>query len=818
MNSELGIGSQSSLAGVDNTLDNFFKGGGSAGAGSGTGRSKVRVKGPRKGRNDAIGTASGTKRKRDVASASKSGATSVKASPTKKSRLQLSGAKGAVKGKQAGLAAPVEHINDDDASPYKRTKTGIRLKGKERRALDDVTIALQNSPRRRATTSNTAASTHRSPVRRGFSKRPHPTSPTNKGKEDATRLVDIEDEDESDSASEDAENDLPKRLRAPDFINTKTPHRTFKERLRGAAPLPTPPSSSVPPKRTLVTSNSDAKKRIVHTPFTVSSAIMKQDYPTPVSIAVPRLKLLPGEVDASASRNRIPALNLQQESDSSLTSLSSSSPVCSQVESQVDKEDGDEHNEIITKDITSREVVSSRKVTVDKEKSKMYTVIPSSQTQYIHYSPTKKRTYDFLGLNALSRSHRHEPSNSEMVVIPCSQSTSSSSPASSSQVVYASPRLTRKPAPLMTKKLARNVLNLVVPTSQEDEVEISILDEKISSSGSDQVVRCSVETSMVTMKKIKSREHRKKQPDLHEAKPSHGDAKLGGAVTTSQPTQFRFMNTMLADLDRLTEEARLGIVTPSQVLSRPPQERFILNQSPRTRKAEKKKMREISGDTNDKGEAGVMQSSMTEPDASQWDEDPFTLTNEAYARHLGLALINGMSYASESRSERSSAKDAMIPSTMSSCTQSSSTQLDSDEEDPFPTLPPAAVPTSTAESTAERNVVDRMLNVGVEEAFSSQTVPDSQEESFPFPVQETNASQSQIESVSTLDVVRCLNDSEFGLGVRGTGAAGRSVMRFRRRDDEREAEESGNEGEEEETMPSAVRDFLAIFSDSGSQS
>ncbi|KAL5488397.1 hypothetical protein ACEPAI_6505 [Sanghuangporus weigelae] len=867
MNSGLGTGSQSLLAGVDNTLDNFFKSGDSSGASSG--RSKVGVKGPGKGgsgRSDATGTSSGTKRKRDVNFASKFGGTSVKASPTKKSRLQLSGAKGAVKDKQAKLAAPVERKDVDDTSCYGRTNTGVGMKEKERRALDDVTTVLQNSPRKRTTTSGIAASAHRSPARKGFLKRPHPASPssrasTKKGRGAAIRLVDMEDEDESDAGSGDAENDVPLRLRAPNFVNTKTPHRMFKDRLRGPAPLPTPPSSSIPPRRILATdehkhnslasseitrqkAGNNAKKGIVHTPFTVSSTIVKQDYPTPASIAVPRLKLLPGGVEASASRNRIPAPNLQQESDSSLTSLSSSSPVCSQVESQVVKEDGDKHDEIIA----SRQVVSSRKDREDKakDKAKMYTVIPSSQTQYIHYSPTKKRTYDFLGLNALPRSHRHEPTNSEMVVIPCSQTTLSSSPASSSQAVYMSPRTTRKPAPLITKKVAGTAINLVVPTSQEDEDEISILDERISSSDS---VQCSVNVDGHDEENQKQRsvllficadrysyiptfwivrippradnssnpksEQRKEQSNLNETKPSHDDTKEKDRQAT--PTsQFRFINAMLADLDRLTEEARLGIVTASQVLSRP-------RSQSRRREVEKRNDGEES-DVDDAREALVMQSSMTEPDASQRDEDPFTLTNEAYARHLGLARINGTSHASESRSERSSAKDATTSPAGGSCTQSSSTQPDSDEEDPFPTLPPAIVPTSTAESTAERTVVDRMLDVGVEEAFSSQTVPDSQDESFPFPERETeerSASlllQSQVESVSTLDVVRCLNDSEFCFGVRGMGAAGRSVMRFRRRDDKREAEESGNEGEEEETMPSAVRDFLAIFSQSESHS
>ncbi|OCB84364.1 hypothetical protein A7U60_g8348 [Sanghuangporus baumii] len=489
--------------------------------------------------------------------------------------------------------------------------------------------------------------------------------------------------------------------------------------------------------------------------------------------------------------------------------------------------------------------------------AKMYTVIPSSQTQYIHYSPTKKRTYDFLGLNSLPRSHRHKPSNSEMVVIPCSQTTSSSSPASSSQVVYASPRVTRKPVPL---KVAGNVLNLVVPTSQEDEDEISILDRRISSKGSSQVAKYPVnvdghDEENQTWRSVllflcadyysynpafwifriplyadnssnPKSEQRKEQSNLHEAKPLHDGAKEKDrqATPTSQLTQIRFMTAMLADLDRLTEEARLGIVTPSQVLFRPAQEKVILNQSPRSREAEKRKMHEVSGDVDVAREALMVQSSMTEPDASQWDEDPFTLTNEAYARHLGLARIGGTSHASESRSERSSAKDAIILSAMSSCTQSSSTQPDSDEEDPFPTLPPAAVLTSTAESAAERNVVDRMLGVDVEEALSSQTLPDSQEESFPSPVterKERNASlqwQSQVGSISTLDVVRCLNDSQFSFGVRGRGSTGRSGTRFRRWGDEREGEEREGADEEEETMPSAVRDFLAIFSQSESQS
>ncbi|KAL5508591.1 hypothetical protein ACEPAH_6210 [Sanghuangporus vaninii] len=850
MNSGLGTESQSLLAGVDNTLDNFFKRGNSAGAGSG--RIKAGEKGSRKdgsGRRDATGTASGAKRKRDVVSASKAGATSVKASPTKKSRLQRSEVKGAVNNKQAKLVTSIEPKDDDGASPLKGIKTGIGMKRKERKALDDVTIVLQNSPRRRATTSSTTAFTHSSPARKTGLRCSHPASPSSrasikKGSGAATRSIDIEDEDESDSGSEDAENDVPLRLRAPEFVNTKTPHRTFKDRLRGAVPLPTPPSSSVPPRRTLATDEhkhispasseimrqNDAKRRVVHTPSMFSSTTGKQGYPTPASIAVPRLRLLPGDAEASASRSRIPAPNLQQESDSSLTSLSSSSPGCSQIESRVDEEDGDEHDEIITKDITSEEAAPSRKDREDK--AKMYTVIPSSQTQYIHYSPTKKRTYDFFGLNSFPRSHQHQPSNSEMVVIPCSQTTSPSSPASSSQIVYASPRVMRNPAPLMMKKVVGTMINLVVPSSQEDEDEISILDGRMSSKGLSQAVKCPVNVDSHDEENQKQRipphtdnssnpkpEQRKEQSNPHESKPLHDDAKEKDrqAMPASQLTQIRFMNAMLDDLDRLPEEARLGIVTPSQVLSRPAPEKVILDQSPRSREAEKRRTHQVSGGVDDAREALMMQqSSMTEPDASQWDEDPFTLTNEAYAKHLGLARINGSSHASESRSERRCAKDTITSPAGGSCTQSSSTQPDSDEEDPFPTLPAAVVPTSTAESTAERTVVDRMLDVDNEEALSSQTLPDSQKESFPSPVRETNASQSQVGSVSTLDVVRCLNDSEFSFGVRSWGSTGRSGTRWR--GDGRGAEEREDADEEEETMPSAVRDFLAIFSQSESQS
>lgn len=324
-----------------------------------------------------------------------------------------------------------------------------------------------------------------------------------------------------------------------------------------------------------------------------------------------------------------------------------------------------------------------------------------------------------------------------------------------------------------------------------------------------------------------------------------GEKEVSSGSVQFQSTQIRAFNAMLDDLDRLAEETRLNTTTASQVLSR----RSVKAPSPERSRSQTQPSQESHRDEHetDQYEEGkqitstrshlTMQSSITEPDSSQWHEDPFAPTNEAYLRHRGVkpyiseAPQPTDTHSDNSDLEKQKGKEEAGISTND--TQSSATQADSDDEDPFPMLPPAptaAPPTSTEESTADRRAVDNLLSSSQEHASGSYqgspVHPQYTTSCRYYPTTPQRAqSQSETESESENEPMPDIGslDDQFDMrlltprGVRRAVVGERGASRFRRRDDRSFVLADGDMEESQgvsdpESIPSVVRDFLNMFS------
>ncbi|EJD00796.1 uncharacterized protein FOMMEDRAFT_21303, partial [Fomitiporia mediterranea MF3/22] len=209
-----------------------------------------------------------------------------------------------------------------------------------------------------------------------------------------------------------------------------------------------------------------------------------------------------------------------------------------------------------------------------------------------------------------------------------------------------------------------------------------------------------------------------------------------------------------------------------------------------------------------------MQSSVTEPDSSQWGEDPFSLTNEAYARHLGLRVSRpSTNAATTSRRHREWENAEGLPLSQPTCTQSSATQPDSDEEDPFPTLPPPPAPPSTAETISHKGAGGSQAQSETESETENEdedcgngddvdgatSMPDitSPDDIFDFRLLSPREVRRVVESGMRF---RRLGQSSFVLRSSSRGEEGQD-------EDEGEGGVRGeSEGEEEgESMPNTVR-------------
>lgn len=451
MSSRLRERSQNWLVGQDDTLDNFFS------SSASSFKSKRQA-----------GTSASLKRKRAGDASTRKNASSSKkvTEEALEKRAKLHGTKD-TNFRQSSIIDSVQAVRRDESN-------SSGSKGKARAALDDVTTYLQNSPHRRSVKNN-----------RHMKQSLFRTSPSRR-KGNIERNEDGRFVEDSLTEEDDDDDDTPLRLRSPKA--KQTPSHASKSgvyRMKGA--LPTPPASSAPDSgRTYVNRRDSspistlplAEKNneallLAKTPFTFTCGLSKQSYPTPSSVAVPRLSFaLPGT-------EKLPAPSLDMDSDSSLASLSSSSSAASASPSAPQAEiDEDVEERVAENDNNGHEEPP-------KNKSKPFAFVPSSQTQYIHYSPTRKnkggRTIEFPDVQF------KQPS---LTMIPSSQSQLSQSlilPAGS-QSSHFSPRITRKPVPLFTHGLLppspskdgqgkpqSAALNFVVPTSQEDEMEISLL-------------------------------------------------------------------------------------------------------------------------------------------------------------------------------------------------------------------------------------------------------------------------------------------------------------------------------------------------------
>lgn len=365
--------------------------------------------------------------------------------------------------RQSSIVDAVQSVRKDGLPLPVKDPNALGSKGKARAALDDVTTSLQNSPRRRSVKNNRHM------------------------KQSLFRASTTKFVEDSLSEEEDDDDDTPMRLRFPKA--KQTPSRASKsdaDLMKGT--LPTPPTSSAAdsgrrayvngrdssPISTLPLGRQKNNEALLlsKTPFTFSCAPSKQSYPTPSSVVVPRLSFaLPGT-------EKLPAPSLDLDSDSSLTSLSRSSSATLASPSASQAEIDEDVEELVAENDNGHKEPP-------KNKSKPFAIVPSSQTQYIHYSPTKRdkggRVIEFPDVRF------KQPS---LTMVPSSQSQLSQPliPPSGSQSVYLSPRITRKPTPLFTNGLlppspSKNgqrkqqpvALNFVVPTSQEDEMEISLL-------------------------------------------------------------------------------------------------------------------------------------------------------------------------------------------------------------------------------------------------------------------------------------------------------------------------------------------------------
>ncbi|KAH8115777.1 hypothetical protein DFH11DRAFT_1587063 [Phellopilus nigrolimitatus] len=693
-----------------------------------------------------------------------------------------------------------------------------KAQGSRRGALLDVT-AQQNSPRARRRLGKDASAQRRalfaSPTRRS-PKRP-------KGRPIVSDVIELDD------SSNDA-SPLPR----PSF--GRTPIRPLPKKLgRTKGNLPTPPSSNFIPSRTKTQDppvpafgRAAEPERVAQTPVAGSSTALKANYMTPETLNILRLKFASPE---RSSHPPLPALktNLALSPTSSLTPLSF---------------EGEEPKGL--------------------EDTKYDDIVPSSQTQYLVMSPPKNSVFTFTRPKPLS-----------MTTVPSSQS----------QPAVLSPRKTRKPAPLFTRGFGflqdstddKGRLNLVVPTSQEDEVEISLLDataprlsQMLGAATNDEHVDAPRKdepalpaSSAPESASLKS--NSKDDPEIgnfsEEALPQHQDAPsvaISHSESQHDPphseekksesapsTQFREFYAMLERLDRLADES----LPPSPSMENryhPPE---LLR--PRSRVASLSSPNKAHKDICDAGSSKTaaiqsqsisvasetqpdsqsqsadmfMQSSVTEPDPWNSDDDPFSVSNSAYRAHLGLSPLPSPSR--RSNRERDASADTAGPSDPSgppTCTQSSVTQVDSDEEDPFPTLPP----TSTAASRADREAVRAHL-LGSQELEHGHT---SDEKDSPragsLGLGQAGDETQPMPDIGSLDDTFDVSaSSPLRMAARARSAF--SKGKFRRRDRgsfviehegrDHSCEESGlGTGE---PMPSVVKDFLSIFdedSEAGTQS